>query len=168
MGSSQIIREGSQARARAMPRRCLCPPLNSCGTHGSSCRGPGRPTKKLLDPVMIFGLAFYDMMNRQGLTDDISGALPGVQGAVRVLEDERHLAGAGVAFFLFGKLRDILSFENRLAGGGTIQTKMQRPTVVLPQPLSPTSPSVSADVNVEADIVYGFDVGHFCFAKVPG
>ena len=31
-GSSQMMSEGSQASARAMPIRCLCPPENSWGT----------------------------------------------------------------------------------------------------------------------------------------
>src|SRR5699024_6808333 len=31
MGSSAMINCGFKARERAMPIRCLCPPLNSCG-----------------------------------------------------------------------------------------------------------------------------------------
>ena len=38
--------------------------------------------------------------------------------------------------------------------------RMQRAVVVLPQPLSPTRPSVSPFVDVEVDAVDGADVAH--------
>ena len=40
-----------------------------------------------------------------------------------------------------------------------------RPVVVLPQPLSPTSPNVSPSFNLQADIVDGFDVADGAFEE---
>ena len=65
-----------------------------------------------------------------------------VERAVRVLEDHLHLA-AHAAQFAFVQARTGPGRRTDLPDVGRWSCRMQRPVVVLPQPLSPTSPSVS-------------------------
>jgi hypothetical protein len=68
--------------------------------------------------------------------------VPRVQRRVRVLEDHLHVA-AERTHGTHGNVGDVAALEDHLAAGRLEQRGDQRPVVDLPQPDSPTRPSVS-------------------------
>ena len=61
-----------------------------------------------------------------------------------------------IAFICAGEAVDMLTPSKRISPAvGSSSRRTARPTVVLPQPDSPTSPSVSPGMDLERDVVDG-------------
>ena len=81
-------------------------------------------------------------MDLERLADDVSDRLARVQRGVRILKDDLDiLAAAGASRALLGV--DVDPVEGELAGGRLLQPHQHPANVDLPQPDSPTMPSVS-------------------------
>ncbi len=100
---------------------------------------------------------------------DVGHCHAGVQGGIGVLE--HHLRPAAV-FFQGFLAADLFAVEPDFAVRGLVQVQHVRPTVVLPQPLSPTRPRVSPlriskDTSSTAVSMVVFrkpvEMGKYCF-----
>ena len=139
-GSSSTIRRGSTASARATPIRWRCPPENSCGKR-LTCSGFS-PTRSSSSRTRGLHLSFGDTVQAHRRTDDLAHPLARVQRGDRILEDELDLAAHRLEL-LAAEMGDVLSAEAKRAEVGSSSRTMQRASVLLPQPDSPTIPSVS-------------------------
>ena len=140
--SSQMIRSGSGASARAMPMRWRCPPENSCGWRRIASRGSCTLSSRAATRSVELGAVGGEAEIDDRLGQHVAHALARVEAAERVLE--HHLdAPPQWSQLAGGQVVDALAVEPHLARGGRIRRRMVLPTVDLPQPDSPTSDSVS-------------------------
>ena len=76
--------------------------------------------EKLLHPVLEFPSWSSHLVDFQRFADDAAGALAGVEGGIRVLEDEGDVF-ADVPQFLFGEGGNVFALEYDFAGGGVVK-----------------------------------------------
>ena len=94
-------------------------------------------------------------VDHQRLADDAAHGVARVERGERVLEDDLHLPPQPPAASSPCSARDVRGRAKRISPAvGSISRMMQRPVVDLPQPHSPTRPSVSPGRDVEADAVH--------------
>ena len=92
-----------------------------------------------------------DVLQPERRADDRADGVPRVQRRVRVLEDHLDVA-AQRPHPAVGQVRDVPALERRSCPPvGSSSRVSSRPVVVLPQPDSPTSASVSPRAHVEVD-----------------
>ena len=87
--------------------------------------------------------------------DAVRDPVGGVDRAVRVLEDHGDMAAIGEPVAAPAQGADGLALEPDLARVGLYTRASSRATVLLPLPLSPTSATISAAPDGEADVVDG-------------
>ena len=81
-------------------------------------------------------------MDLQAFAHNLSHLHPGIKRFVRDLKDELHMESQASQGFSI-EVEDVLASKENLSGGWSMRLKIDLPVVVLPQPLSPTSPRVS-------------------------
>ena len=153
-GSSHTISFGSSASARAMPRRCRWPPENSCGYCASSRgRSPTR-SKQLCDALARVPPRRHAEI-AQRLADDRAGRHARIERRVRVLEDDLHALAMRPEL----RARQRGHVRRRRAAPAPPSARSGAgwswPAVDLPQPDSPTRPSVSPWPSSERNAVDG-------------
>ena len=143
-GSSQTMSDGSPARARAMADALTLPARELVGIAPGEVAVQTHHLEELGDAVLVLGLA-------------LAPAGASCSGSPTMLpmlwRGSREPKGswktivhppAERADLSLGQSRDVLALEDDVCRAvGSYRRTMQRPTVVLPHPLSPTSPSVS-------------------------
>ncbi len=140
-GSSATRMSGRSASARAMPMRWRWPPENSCGNR--SAADGSRPTSASSSRASAVRLGRRRAVDDRPLGDHVHHALARVERAVRVLEHHLHALAdtAAAATARAGRC------PARPAGSPrhppAISRVTARASVLLPEPLSPTTPSVS-------------------------
>ena len=148
---------GSSASARAMPMRWRWPPENSCGKR-LRCSRAGRRGRSS-SSVRVRASAFGTPVQLERRADDLRDALARVQRGERVLEDHLHLAPRSGRSSRCAEVRDVVAVEaDRCPSVGSSSRMSVRDSVVLPQPDSPTSPSVSPCARRERHVVDRVDV----------
>ena len=131
---------GSSASARAMPMRWRWPPENSCGKR-LTCSGLS-PTSSIAPSTRVVPLCCCRPVDAHRLADD--RAAPSCAGSARRTGPGRRSASCGAA----SRMSPPFSFstssavELHRARRRFDQAQDSRPVVDLPQPDSPTSPSV--------------------------
>ncbi len=144
-GSSPMMSFGLSASARAMPIRCRWPPENWCGKLSICCaRRPTRPNSSatfcrrsslLPTPCTFSGSPTMLPADMRGSSDE--------NGSWKMICISRRN----------GRSSDFDSFETSLPSSrisplvGSTRRSSVRPTVDLPQPDSPTRPSVSPSLS---------------------
>jgi len=98
-------------------------------------------------------------MDREGFTDNITGALTGVKRTVWVLKDELHLLAKGTYSVLWPG-RDILSLEDNLSCCGTIETKNAAGHSGFAAAALAHEPQCLAFFYRKAHIVHGLDISN--------
>ncbi len=109
------------------------------------------------DGILLFFRA--DLVDSQAFGNRFADRDAWIKRSIRILEDDLHVA----AHFLSSlplSLSTSSPLNDTAPEVGSIKRSMVRPTVVLPQPDSPTSPRVSPSLTVKADIVYRLHPGH--------
>ena len=107
-----------------------------------------RPTASSSSRTRSFSSSpLRNAMDHQRFADDIQHGHARVQGREGVLEDDLHFPPVGL-HLIAGQFEDIFGFtifaNTALRPSvGSMARKISRPVVVLPQPDSPTRPSVS-------------------------
>ena len=99
------------------------------------------PLEQRRDPLLARA-AVREAVVGERLADDLARGQARVERGVGVLEDDLEVAPVGV-HRAPPEAGDLLALEAHAAGGGSISRRIALPAVDLPQPLSPTSPSVS-------------------------
>ena len=118
LAAGEFVRVAARRSAGSRPTRC-----SRLATSSSFCRALG------------------DAVDFDRLADDVADGHARVQAADRVLEDDLHLpAEAAQLFAVVGE--EVLALVAHLPAVAGIRRRIVRPTVVLPQPDSPTRPSV--------------------------
>jgi hypothetical protein len=98
--------------------------------------------EQLDDPRLELGPALRQLVDDQRLADDRADRHARIERGVRVLEDDLHVARQRAQLVLAGP-GDVLALEPDLARGRLDQAQDAAAGVLLPQPDSPTTPSVS-------------------------
>ena len=94
-------------------------------------------------------------MHVQRLADDVGDGHAGVEGGIGILKDHGGLGAKRLDVRLWSS-SSCPSYED-FAAVGLYRCRMVRPTVVLPQPDSPTNPSVSPGWMAEGHVVDGLE-----------
>jgi hypothetical protein len=107
-----------------------------------------RPTRleQLDDARLVLGASLRQLVDRQRLADDRADRHARVERRVGILEDDLHVARQGAQLVLAGAVTSLPSNQTS-PEVGSIRRRMQRPVVLLPQPDSPTRPSVSPAIR---------------------
>ena len=137
-GSSQTSASGRIASARATATRWRWPPENWCGNRSRRCCVQPDRREPARDIALRFGLGDQSMRQRT-LGNDVADAHARIERGERVLKhhlDARRVLAAGRHHGLAGKFSAHPCLASRMPAA-------TRPSVDLPQPDSPTSPSVS-------------------------
>ena len=114
-GSSQTIRPGSSASARAMTMRWRCPPENSWGVAVGGVGTQADARQQLGHALADGGPVMAEVA--QGFADDVAHAHAGVHGRKRILEDELHASAHGAQLAAV-HLGQVLAFEEDASFGG--------------------------------------------------
>ena len=141
-GSSQTMKEGSTASARAIPIRWRCPPENSCGYLDAN-RGE-RPTRSSSSAIRS------SRIRRVRLSRWMSSASPRMppmlwrgssdaNGSWKIIAISRRILRIG-PLPIRNKSRPLKKTSPDV---GSTRRRMDRPRVDLPHPDSPTRPNVS-------------------------
>ena len=121
--------------------RWRCPPENSCGNRFDVLGVEPDELHQLLDPVDLVAACSMPWMRiGSPMIDPHRHAR--VERRVRILEDDLDLAAAARAARRAFIVEHLVAAEPHRARRRVEQPQHQRPVVVLPQPDSPTSPSV--------------------------
>ena len=140
-GSSQMMSFGRE-RQRPGDADALALPAGELGREAVVVlRVEADELHQLLDPPLALR-ARGGVVDGERVADDRADPAARVQRAVRVLEDHLDLAAVR-AHRRRGKLGDVVPVEHDPARGDVVQPAMHRARVDLPQPVSPTRPSVS-------------------------
>ena len=155
VGSSAISSRGRQASAIAISARWRMPPESWCGY--SLSRGPGRgmptgaaarrPRSRASSPLTPGCRSSTSVTCCRSVTT-------GLSERHRVLEDHRDVPAADVAHLVLGQREQVVAVEADRPATSTPRVG-SRPMIasevtLLPQPDSPTRPTVSPAVDVEA------------------
>ena len=132
---------GSTASARAMPMRCLRPPVQLVRIGVFKAPRKANGIHELLNALGKVRAGGAKLAYADGLSNNIPHGHARIQGRKRVLKDDLHFAPK-VHELLFAERSDIGAVVKDLALVGSMSRKMVRPSVDFPQPLSPTTPSV--------------------------
>src|SRR5262245_48206313 len=145
-GSSATTRRGSVASARAMPMRWRWPPENACGKRcmysgrspvsSSSAATRSRRARRLRIPLTSSGSATLSKMVMRGFSE-LNGSWKIIWICGRSGRRSARGSGARSTTWPSAARKRISPLD------GAIARRMQRAVVVLPQPDSPTRPSVS-------------------------
>ncbi len=140
-GSSPRISRGSDASARAMPMRWRCPPLNSCGLR-SICAGDSptvRSSSATRSRRSDAGARRCSQIGSPTIRSTLMRGLSEANGSwnTTCISRRSRASAAGASSPM---LRPSNSTSPAL---GSISRSSSRPSVDLPDPLSPTSASVS-------------------------
>ena len=157
-GSSATTSRGLVASARAMPMRWRCPPLKACGNR---CMNSGRsPTRRSSSATRSMRSRRLRMpLTSSGsptLSNSVMRGLSEPNGSWKIIWiscAERRQFGARHR----RQIDDLVPPRCGTAPArlvGSMARRMQRAVVVLPQPLSPTRPSVSPSLHSEAHVVH--------------
>ena len=147
VGSSAIRKPGLQASAMAITTRCFMPPENWCGY--SEPRSAGIPTvSSILRASSNASRAESFLCRRIPSAICTSTRLTGfraVMGSWKIIATfrPRILSISLSDFFNSGSPLSVILPLTILPGGSGTSPRILRPAVVLPAPVSPTSPSVS-------------------------
>ena len=151
-GSSATTKRGLVASARAMPMRWRCPPLNACGKR---CMNSGRnPTSRSKSATRSMrSLRRLTPLTRSGsptLSNSVMRGLSDPNGSWKIIWMSRR-SGASSARDIGARSTTWLPRVRyrTCPAVGSMARRMQREAVVLPQPLSPTRPSVSPSCTVK-------------------
>ena len=107
------------------------------------------------EALIIHGLAVLrQIVDGQRLADDRADRHARIERGVRILEDDLHVAAERAQRARPSAVTSA-PLNQTSPELGSISRRMQRPVVDLPQPDSPTSPSVSPARDVEAHAVDG-------------
>ena len=118
-GSSQTIRLGSTARARAIPIRWHWPPLNSCGKRDTDIgREPDQGQQFLHSGAPL--VPGHQVVDPEGLTDQLAHGVARVQGGDGVLEDDLNVP-AQVGEGAVVELGQVQALEADGAAGGPVE-----------------------------------------------
>ena len=149
VGSSAISSFGLQASAMAIITRWRMPPESWCGYSRTRRAGAGMPTSVSISIALALGVARrHALVQPQRLADLLADGQHRVQAGHRLLEDHRDRVAADVAHL---RLRTASAGRGRrsgcdpaiLPGGSGISRRIDSAVTDLPQPDSPTMPSVS-------------------------
>ena len=151
-GSSATTNSGSRTIARAIATRWRWPPDSSCGKRSREA-GEADLVQRLRDALRAARVELSSGTWRSGSADDVADAHARVERGIGVLEHD--LAGAGGSRCA-GRAPARSSAAKRISPPPAgISRSMARPSVVLPEPLPPTSATVSPARIVEVDAVDG-------------
>ena len=140
-GSSPMMSFGLSASARAMPMRWRWPPENWCGklsicarrspTRSNSAATRSRRAPLASTPCTLSGSPTMSPARFRGLSEE-----NGSWKMICICRRKGRISSLP---------RRVTSWPSSrmVPAVGSIRRRMARPTVVLPQPISPTSPSVS-------------------------
>ena len=128
--------------------RCRCAGAGRRRTRGGSGRGACsvRPTASSAATTRSSPLLPGEpqLLDLEGRSEDAPDRHARVQGGERVLEDQLHLRGRSGFNCRRLSLRQVLTVEHDAARrSGSVSRSTVRPSVLLPEPDSPTSPSTS-------------------------
>ena len=145
-GSSATTRRGFSASARAMPIRWRSPPLNACGYRRMySGRSPTRRSRSATRSSRSRRL--FMPWTRRGSPTRSSSVMRGLseeKGSWKIICISRRRARSSFRPSLPTSTTEPSVTRMRISPPvGSIARMMHRAVVVLPQPLSPTRPSVS-------------------------
>ena len=151
--SSQTRNRACTASARAMPMRARWPPENWCGKRRMSVGSSPTRSACCADVVDLLRACRSAVHDRR-LADDVDDAHARIERGERILEDHLRSRAALARAALGVERRDVRARARsaRPRVGGSMPTTM-RPSVDLPQPDSPTSPTTSPCRDREIDAV---------------
>jgi hypothetical protein len=135
--------------AMAITTRWRMPPESWCGYSLARCAGAGMPTVSSILTGAVPRLAFgAGAVNPHHLGDLIANGEDGIQSRHRLLEDHRDASAAhGAHRLLVDRARffpsKVISLPDSMRPGGRIRRKSESAVTDLPQPDSPTRPTVS-------------------------
>ena len=153
-GSSATSRFGRRIRARAMPMRWRWPPENSCGKRSAAaCGQPDQGQRlrhaggaRLAAERRVHGCS-------SGAPTICSTRMRGLSEAYGVLEDQLHVAAERAQSAGWSDAVMSVPSKRMVPALAAVRRSTQRPTVVLPDPLSPTRPSTSPRPMAKDDAV---------------
>ena len=175
VGSSAIRMRGSQASAIAIITRWRRPPLNWNGYSSTRRSGRGTPTMRRRSIARARASSLLaSLCSRIDFHDLVADRVVVAERRHRLLEDERDLLAADRAHLrplgrapqgrsggAVGRPRASHTSPASIRPGRSTMPRMLRAVMLLPQPLSPTMPSVRP-ANVEAHAV---DRAHHAFVE---
>ena len=129
--SSATMNSGSTARARAMPIRCRCPPLNWCGLRSAEPGARPDGLEQLLDPVATAGPR-RELVHLQHLLERLAHGHRRVERRVRVLEDDLDPL-AQLARLARAAPEDALAVVEDVAGRRRLELEHEPPERALPR-----------------------------------
>ncbi len=89
--------------------------------------------------------ALIDFMNDQRLGNHVFDSHAGIKRSEGILKDDLHIAAEATHFGMIGG-EQVAAFEHDMPPEvGSIRRRIKRPSVLLPDPDSPTKPKVSPD-----------------------
>ena len=113
-GSSQMMRSGSRASARAMPIRCSCPPENDAGRRSPSAGVDAHTLEQLIGPATTLG-AVVEAMDDPRFGHDVAGPEAWVDRGEGILVDELHVSAHRPQGRTFER-HEVLAAEGGLPG----------------------------------------------------
>ena len=164
-GSSQTMKSGFSASARARPMRWRWPPENSCGYREAA--SGARPTivEELADALARLA-PLGDAVDAERLAHDPPHAVARVQGRVRVLEDHLH-APAQRPQGALAEVRDVLAVEDHVPVRGLVEAQDRPAERGLAAAGLAHEPERLAALDGEGDVVDGLDVADVAVEQEP-
>ena len=111
--------------------------------------------EQLRDARLLVGSRLGELVDADRLAHDLAHRHARVQARVRVLEDDLHPAAQRPQLALRAAASRSLPSKTTRPKVGSSRRSMSRPSVLLPQPLSPTRPIVSPAPHADGHAVHG-------------
>ena len=139
--SSEMINSGATASARARPTRWHWPPLSAPGRRPrSSCGSPTMSISRvILRSISAAGQILWTRSTSARVAPTVRRGLSEAKGSWKIIWARRRKASSWVP----SSASTSVPSKRMLPASAAVRRSRARPSVLLPQPLSPTRPSVS-------------------------
>src|SRR3569623_1197425 len=140
-GSSATMNFGLPASARAIPMRWRCPPENSCGYRAAAAAG--NPTFSSRSAIRCFRSRLVPILCSSSASPRMSPTL--IRGLRLAYGSWKMICISLRRSFIALPSSEVTSLPSKVTEPdvGSTRRRMARPRLVLPEPLSPTSPTTS-------------------------